>query len=212
MDVPKEHLNCGDGLIFSLHDPRKCMPFKEAVDRYYNSCGPLFGQGEYTPPQPVGNYPGKLIGPSPAFGFTAQVAEVDVDLETGRVQVVGYCEAGDCGQPINPMSVEGQVEGGISMGLGQALYEEMVVDNDGKLINPNLHDYKIPTAMDMPDLNTHIVESYDPNSAFGNKETGEGPTCAVIPALLNAIYDAIGVRFTEVPVTPEKVLRAMGKI
>jgi 4-hydroxybenzoyl-CoA reductase subunit alpha len=212
MGVRAEHLECGEGHVFSIYDPRKRMPFKEAVDRYYNSCGPLFGQGEYTPPQPVGNYPGKLIGPSPAFGFTAQVAEVDVDLETGRVQVVGYCEAGDCGQPINPMSVEGQVEGGISMGLGQALYEEMVMDNEGKLINPNLHDYKIPTAMDMPDLHTHIVESYDPNSAFGNKETGEGPTCAVIPALLNAIYDAIGVRFTDVPVTPEKVLRAMGKI
>jgi 4-hydroxybenzoyl-CoA reductase subunit alpha len=188
------------------------MPFYEAVGRYLNSCGPLFGTGEYTPPQPVGDYPGKLIGPSPAFGFTAQVAEVDVDLETGQVKVTRYYESGDCGQPINPMSVEGQVEGGISMGLGQAFYEEMVMDREGWMVNPNFHDYKLPTALDMPDLDTEIVDSYDPNSAFGCKETGEGPTCAVVPAVLNAIYDAIGVRFTEVPVTPEKVLRALGKI
>ena len=98
------------------------------------------------------------------------------------------------------------------MGIGQALYEEMVMDDRGVMANPNFHDYKIPTAMDMPELHSQIVDSYDPNSAFGNKETGEGPTCAVVPAILNAIYDAIGVRFTEVPVTPEKVLRALGKI
>ena len=124
----------------------------------------------------------------------------------------GYWEAGDCGKAINPMSVEGQVEGGISMGLGQALYEEMRVDTNGKLVNPNFHDYKLPTIMDMPEINQKIVESYDPGSAFGSKEVGEGPTGPVIPAILNALFDAIGVRFTEVPVTPEKVLHALGKI
>lgn len=212
LGVRPEHLECKDGKICSIYDPRVKVNFYEAVGKYQNSWGALFGVGEYTPPQPVGNYQGKLIGPSPAFGFTAQVAEVEVDLETGKINIVKYYEAGDCGQPINPMAVEGQVQGGISMGIGQALYEEMVVGEDGKIVNCNFHDYKIPTVMDMPELDTLTVESYDPNSAFGNKETGEGPTCPVMPAILNAIYDAIGVRFTEVPVTPEKVLRALGKI
>ncbi|MEM3112296.1 MAG: xanthine dehydrogenase family protein molybdopterin-binding subunit [Candidatus Anstonellales archaeon] len=212
LGVRPEHLECRDGQIFSIYDPRKKIGFYEAVAKYQNSWGTLFGVGEYTPPQPQGNYPGKLIGPSPAFGFTAQVAEVEVDLETGKIKILNYYEAGDCGQPINPMSVEGQVHGGISMGIGQALYEEMVVGEDGRIVNSNFHDYKIPTSMDMPEIITESVESYDPNAPFGNKETGEGPTCAVIPAILNAIYDAIGIRIKEVPVTPEKILRALGKI
>ena len=210
--VREEHLELGEGMVFSTYDPKKRITFAQAVAGHLNSVGPLFGTGEYTPPQPKGKYPGGLIGPSPAFGFTAQVAEVEVDQETGRIRIVKYYEAGDCGQAINPMSVEGQVEGGISMGIGQALYEEMSVDETGRLNNPNFHDYKLPTAMDMPEIDSNIVDSYDPESAFGNKETGEGPTCPVVPAILNAIHDAIGVRFTELPVTPEKVLRALGKL
>ncbi len=206
--VPADHLEC-NGQVCSIYDSRKTIPFIEAVRKYQETHGTLYGEGSYTPPQPIGNYPGKLIGPSPAFGFSAQVAEVDVDIETGKVRVINFWEAGDCGQAINPMSVHGQVEGAISMGLGQALFEEMVVNENGEMLNPNLHDYKIPTIMDMPEIHSEIVDSYDPDSAFGNKEVGEGPTCAVIPAILNAINDAIGIRFTEVPVTPEKVLAAL---
>lgn len=208
----KEHLDCADGDIFSIYDPGRKVPFKKAVYQYLSTVGPLFGTGEYTPPQPKGDYDGKLIGPSPAFGFTAQAAEVEVDTETGQIRIVGYWEAGDCGKAINPMSVEGQVEGAISMGLGAAFFEEMVVDARGRMLNPNFHDYKMPTALDMPTLDLHIVDSYDPTSAFGNKEVGEGPVGPVIPAILNAVYDAIGVRFTEVPLKPEKVLWALGKI
>jgi 4-hydroxybenzoyl-CoA reductase subunit alpha len=208
----KEHLDYADGQIYSIYEPQRRVPFAKAVYQYLSSVGPLFGQGEYTPPQPKGNYDGKLIGPSPAFGFTAQVAEVEVDPDTGKIRIVGYWEAGDCGQPINPQAVEGQVEGAISMGLGAALFEEMVVDGEGRMLNPNFHDYKMPTALDMPVLDTEIVDSYDPHSAFGNKEVGEGPVGPVIPAILNAVYDAIGIRFTEVPLKPEKVLWALGKI
>jgi 4-hydroxybenzoyl-CoA reductase subunit alpha len=212
MGVPEEHLECRGRRIYSIYNPKKEIGFFDGVEKYYNSAGPLFGTGSYTPPQPVGNYPGKLIGPSPAFGFTAQAIEVKVDLETGKIHLVDYWEAGDCGKAINPMSVEGQVQGGISMGLGQALYEEMLLDENGKLINANFHDYKMPTFMDMPDIKGVIVESYDPTSAFGSKEVGEGPTGPVIPAILNALYDAISVRFTECPITPEKILKALGKI
>jgi 4-hydroxybenzoyl-CoA reductase subunit alpha len=208
----KDHLDCASNEIYSIYEPSKKVPFKKAVYQYLSTNGALTGTGEYTPPQPKGDYDGKLIGPSPAFGFTAQAAEVEVDLETGRITVVGYWEAGDCGHPINPMAVEGQVEGAISMGLGAAFFEEMVMDAKGRMLNPNFHDYKMPTALDMPDLDLKIVDSYDPTSAFGNKEVGEGPVGPVIPAILNAVYDAIGIRFTEVPLKPEKVLWALGKI
>ncbi len=202
-------IQCETGKVCLIDDEEKELPFFEAVRLYQEKCGTLYGEGSYTPPQPVGDYPGKLVGPSPAFGFTAQVAEVDVDLETGKVKVTDYYEAGDCGQPINPMSVHGQVEGAISMGLGQALYEEMIIGDNGEMQNSTFHGYKMPTTMDMPKIHGEIVDSYDPGSSFGNKEVGEGPTCAVIPAILNAIYDAIDIRFTEVPVTPEKVLWAL---
>lgn len=212
MGVREFHLECKGGEIRSIYNPKKKIPFKDAVERYIGSVGPLHGTGEYTPPQPAGDYQGKLIGPSPAFGFTAQVAEVEVNTDTGHVNIVKYYEAGDCGKAINPMSVEGQVEGAISMGLGAALFEEMQVDEKGVMLNPNLHDYRIPTFMDMPEIDSEIVDSYDPTSSFGNKEVGEGPVGPVIPAVLNAIHDAIGVRFTSVPITPEKILRALGKI
>ena len=125
------------------------------------------------------------------------------------MKILKYYEATDCGKAINPASVEGQVVGGISMGLGQALMEEIVVDRQGRVLNPNFHDYKIPTSMDMPDMDSEIVDSYDPSSAYGGKEVGEAPTGPVCAVLLNAVYDAIGIRFTEPPLTPEKVFRAM---
>ena len=212
LGVRAAHLDLKAGHVFNIYKPSQKIPLRDAVMRYQNSIGTLFGTGEYTPPQPKATYPGNLIGPSPAFGFTAHVVEVDIDLETGKIRIPRYWEAGDCGQAINPMSVRGQVAGAISMGLGQALYEEMVYDREGRLLNANFRDYRIPTAADMPVLDLESVESYDPAAPFGNKETGECPTTAVIPAVLNAIHDAIGVRITEVPVTPEKILKALGKI
>ncbi|MFC1671228.1 xanthine dehydrogenase family protein molybdopterin-binding subunit [Spirochaetota bacterium] len=209
LETQADKVSCELGKVCSIEGSKKEIPFIEAIRTYQEKHGTLYGEGSYTPPQPIGDYPGKLIGPSPAFGFTAQIAEVEVDLETGKITIPNYYEAGDCGQPINPMSVHGQVEGAISMGLGQALYEEMIVAENGEMMNTSFHGYRIPTTMDMPPIHSEIVESYDPGSSFGNKEVGEGPTCAVIPAILNAIYDAIGIRFTEVPVTPEKVLFAL---
>ncbi|MCU0661149.1 MAG: xanthine dehydrogenase family protein molybdopterin-binding subunit [Myxococcota bacterium] len=212
LDVNPEQLECAGGFIYATYSPKKRIAFREAVHQYLSTVGPLFGTGSYTPPQPSGDYQGKLIGPTPAFGFTAQVAEIEVDVETGKLKIIKYWEAGDCGKAINPMSVEGQVEGGISMGLGQALFEEMKMSKEGKMENPNFHDYRIPTTMDMPEIDATIVESFDPTAPFGNKEVGEGPVGPVIPAILNAIYDAVGVRITEVPVTPERILRALGKL
>jgi CO/xanthine dehydrogenase Mo-binding subunit len=212
LGVQAEQLISREGKIFSAFEPEKAIDFWEAVDKTISAYGPLTANGHFTPPRrsAKGKVQGGNIGHSPTFGFTAQVAEVEVDIETGEIKVLKVTEAGDCGQAINPLNVEGQVEGSIVMGLGQALYEEMVIKED-RIINPNLHEYRIPTMMDIPEMDTEIVDSYDPDSPFGAKESGEGPIQPVIPAILNAIYDAIGVRFTELPVTPEKVLAALKK-
>ncbi len=204
-----EQLAVGDGQIFSVFEEDKRMDFWEAVEKYIDAHGPLTATGDFTPPRRTGKFKGANVGHSPTYGFTAQVAEVEVDTETGEIRVVHHYEAGDCGQAINPVSVEGQVEGSIVMGMGQALFEEVRLAEDGRLLNPNFHDYKVPTMADLPRIETNIVDSYDPDSPFGAKEAGEGPIQPVIPAILNAIYDAIGVRFTEMPVTPEKVLAAL---
>ncbi|WMJ78714.1 MULTISPECIES: xanthine dehydrogenase family protein molybdopterin-binding subunit [unclassified Sedimentibacter] len=205
-----------DGYFYSIYERHgrhgkkgKEVAWAEVVDVYMQSNGPLSCSGQFTPPRRKGIQQGGNIGHSPTFGFSAQVAEVDVDLDTGKINVVKITEAGDCGQPINPMSVEGQVHGSIQMGLGQALYEEMQIAPDGRFLNPSLHDYKMPTIRDMPKVDANIVEAYDPSAPYGGKESGEGPIQPTIPAIFSAVYDAIGVRFTEMPLTPEKVLNAI---
>jgi 4-hydroxybenzoyl-CoA reductase subunit alpha len=210
LGVQGEHLVGREGTLFSKFEPQKSMDFWEAVDRYHAAYGPLTATGSFTPPRrsAKGSVQGGNIGHSPTYGFTAHVAEVEVDTETGEVRLVKMTEAGDCGQPINPIGVEGQVEGSIVMGMGQAFFEEMVVKGD-RVVNTNLHEYRIPTMMDLPVIDTETVDSYDPDSPYGAKECGEGPIQAVIPAILNAVYDAIGVRFNELPLTPEKVLAAL---
>ena len=210
LGIQGEQLVARDGKIFSQYEEHKSLDFWEVVKKYIAAYGPLTASGHYTPPRrsAKGKVQGGKIGHSPTYGFTAQVAEVEVDTETGEVRLLKMTEAGDCGQAINPMSVEGQVEGSIVMGMGQALFEEMVFKGD-TLVNPNLHEYRIPTMMDMPEIDSEIVDSYDPDSPYGAKECGEGPIQPVIPAILNAIYDAIGVRFTELPVTPEKIIAAL---
>ena len=213
LGVSAEHLDCRDGFMLSLHEPKQRMDFKTALARYVEARGSLVGVGHFAPPRKTAHkQPGGMSGPSPSYAFCAHTAQVEVDLETGRIRVIDYWAADDCGQPINPMSVEGQVQGAVMMGLGQALYEQMLLDADGRLLNPDLHDYKMATALDMPRIHSVHIDSYDPDAPFGAKESGEGPINPVVPAVLNAIYDAIGVRFRELPVTPEQVLRALGRI
>lgn len=205
-----------NGRFYSHYEPKKTIEWEKVVDVYTNSVGTLTGIGHFSPPRLKGidlsrgvRVQGANIGHSPTFGFSCQIWEVDVDLETGKIRVEKVTEAGDCGQAVNPMSVDGQVDGSIMFAMGQALYEEMKLDAEGKMINPSLHDYKVPTAMELPELDTTIVDSYDPTAPFGVKESGEGPVQPTIPAITNAIYDAIGIRFTELPITPEKVLKAL---
>jgi CO/xanthine dehydrogenase Mo-binding subunit len=147
-----------------------------------------------------------------APGFTAQAAEVEVDTETGEITLLGFAIAQDAGFAINPLSVAGQMEGGASQGLGIALSEEMLYDEQGRLVNGNLLDYRMPTTRDLPPIESIIVEVPSEEGPYGARIVGEPSIVAGAAAVANAVADAIGVRVTEAPITPERVLRALGKI
>jgi len=187
------------------------LSFREAARIAYLARGTIVGTGKYRPPQLGGKFKGAAVGTSPAYGCSAQIAEVSVDLETGHITVENITDAHDCGRAINRMSVEGQMEGSVFMGLGEALYEEVKFDRRGNVINGDLAEYKMPTALDMPPVKTIIVESDEPNGPFGAKEVGEGAIMPTIPAILNAVYDATGIRFDELPLTCERVFTALQK-
>ncbi len=190
--------------------PKEHMSFEEAVVSAIDFHGALTGTGSYAPPVEArgGKHKGGGVGPSPAYSYSAQVAEVSVDEETGQVTVHKIWAAHDCGRALNPVAVEGQVIGSVWMGLGQALEEEMIW-KDGLLMNPGLLEYRSPSAEESPDIECIIVESVDPEGPFGAKEAGEGSLAATIPAISNAIYDAVGVRLREAPFTPERILAAL---
>jgi 4-hydroxybenzoyl-CoA reductase subunit alpha len=190
--------------------PKDSMSFEEAVVSAIDFTGALTGTGSYAPPKDArgGAFKGAGVGPSPAYSYSAQVAEVTVDEETGEVTVHKVWAAHDCGRALNPVSVEGQVIGSVWMGLGQAMQEEMIW-KDGLLMNPGMLEYKSPSATESPEIEAIIVESVDPEGPFGAKEASEGSLAATIPAIANAIYDAVGVRLREAPFTPERVLAAI---
>jgi 4-hydroxybenzoyl-CoA reductase subunit alpha len=190
--------------------PKDSMSFEEAVVAAIDFHGTLTGTGSYAPPQEArgGKHKGAGVGPSPAYSYSAQVAEVSVDEETGEVIVHKVWAAHDCGRALNPVSVEGQIIGSVWMGMGQALTEEMVW-KDGMLMNPGLLEYRSPSSVESPEVEPIIVESVDPEGPLGAKECSEGSLAATIPAIANAIYDAVGVRLHESPFTPERVLAAL---
>lgn len=187
----------------------EALSFKEAARIAYLERGTIVGTGKYKPGELGGKFKGAAVGTSPAYGPSAQVVEVSVDPGTGKVRVERMTDAHDCGFAINVTSVEGQMQGSLSMGLGEALMEEVKFDDKGRILNANLGEYKIPTALDMPNVEAIIVESNEPNGPFGAKEVGEGAIMPTIPAILNAVYDAVGVRIHELPLTPERVYTAI---
>ncbi len=186
------------------------MTFEEAVVAAIDFHGALTGTGSYAPPPDArgGKHKGGGVGPSPAYSYSAQVAEVSVDEETGEVTVHKVWAAHDCGRALNPVAVEGQIIGSVWMGMGQALTEEMIW-KDGMLMNAGLLEYRSPSSVESPEVEPIIVESIDPEGPFGAKECSEGSLAATIPAIANAIYDAVGIRLHECPFTPERVLAAL---
>ncbi|MFQ6615731.1 MAG: molybdopterin cofactor-binding domain-containing protein [Fidelibacterota bacterium] len=210
MDVPAERLEIRDDRVFEKGHPGNGLAWHEVAARCFALNGPVVGRGHYSPPKDLGgSFKGATVGTSPAYSFTACVCEVEVDLDTGEIKVVKFTDAHDVGTPINPLGVEGQAEGAIAMMLGETLLEGVIFDKKGQILNPNLHDYLLPTAGDIPHIESSTVPSYEPRGPFGAKEVGEGATLPVIGAIANAVYDAIGVRIRELPITPEKVLEAL---
>ncbi|HEX6133784.1 MAG TPA: molybdopterin cofactor-binding domain-containing protein [Longimicrobiales bacterium] len=214
-DTVPAQVGLAGGWAFDLADTARRMPISEAFNIAEAKHGTLAAVGHYDTPKDVhGEYRGGTIGASPAYSFTAHVAEVDVDVETGVVAVQKIWIAHDCGRALNPVLVEGQMEGSAYMGFGEALMEEQIFkDADsgraGLHNAPSLLDYRIPTSMDTPALESLIIESLDPEGPYGAKEAGEGPLHPSIPAIANAIYDAVGVRMNAMPFSPPNVWRAL---
>jgi len=208
------------GRVFAADSPGPGMTFVEAVHAAEAQLGTLSAVGSYAPPKPPGKYKGAGVGPSPAYSFTACVVETEVDERTGWIHVPKIWIAHDIGRALNPVLARGQVIGGVYMGLGEALMEAQSFRRlpeklSGALVHraPSMLDYKSLTALDMPEVEVALIEQEegmsDPNCPYGAKEVGQGPLLPVMPALANAIYDAVGVRIDEIPITPDKVLSAL---
>ncbi len=210
-DSPIEKLVIGDRRIFRKDDPAVGVSYLEALHKAQEERGALVSSGAYRTP-PMGRaHKGAAAGLAPAYSFSAYVAEVKVDVETGQTKVEKVWAAHDCGKALNPLAVKGQIIGSCHMGMGQVLSEEMRYGRNGNLMNTDLLDYKIPSIHEMPHVTPIIVESNDPEGPFGAKEAGEGPLLPILPAVCNAVYDAIGVRSNELPITPDRLYKNIEK-
>jgi xanthine dehydrogenase molybdenum-binding subunit len=197
LNTSTEELDIDDNVIYSTSNPEIKIGFGDAAMKAHEQGQQFIGIGS--------------IIPQNAPPYLAQFAEVEVDLETGKVKVVKLVGANDVGKAINPMVVEGQLEGGLAMGIGYALSEEIKYDSKGRQLNTSFEKYVLPTAMDITELQAIIVEANDPSGPFGAKGVGETGLVATAPAIANAVYDAIGIRFFEIPLTEERVYRAIKK-
>ncbi|MEQ1892621.1 MAG: molybdopterin cofactor-binding domain-containing protein, partial [Planctomycetota bacterium] len=207
--VPAERITLGLGTAHDRNEPGRTMPLREVIRLAEAKFDTLGATGSYNTPELGGKYRGGTIGASPAYSFTAHVVEVECDEETGRITVTNCWVAHDCGRALNPMLVAGQIEGSAYMGIAEALMEDHDVNRFGLHRGPSLLDYRIPTSVDTPELHALIVESLDPEGPYGAKEAGEGPLHPSIPAISNAVFDALGIRLRELPFTPAKVLAAL---
>jgi 4-hydroxybenzoyl-CoA reductase subunit alpha len=217
LNTAPDRVAFSQGRVFAADQSGPGMTFVEAVQAAEAQLGTLSAVGSYSPPKAPGRYKGAGVGPSPAYSFTACVVEAEVDERTGWIHVPKIWIAHDIGRALNPTLARGQVIGGVYMGLGEALMEEQSFRRlpeklSGALVHraPSMLDYKSLTSLDMPDVEVALIEQGDdPNCPYGAKEVGQGPLLPVMPALANAVYDAVGVRIDEIPITPDKVLRAL---
>ena len=216
LGVPAERLVFSERRVFDTEDANRGVTFQEAVILAEAEFGTLGTTGSYTPPRSPARYKGGGVGPSPTYSYTACVVEVDVDPVTGWIHVPKVWIAHDIGRALNPVLARGQVEGSVYMGLGEALMEEQTFRRlpprlSHALVHkfPSILEYKSPTSLDMPTIDTELIENPDPRGPFGAKEVGQGPLLPIMPAVANAVYDAVGVRIDETPITPEKILKAL---
>ncbi len=209
LEESEENLIFKEGKIISKNNPEKFVSLKDAIKKAEEKFGALSFSGSYKPAPILGKYKGAGVGPSPAYSFTACVVQVKVDTESGFIKPIKVWIAHDIGKCINRKNVEGQIEGSVYMALGEALMEKSDYTKEGFLKNPSFLDYKTLSMKDMPEIDVYVIETYEEKGPFGAKEVGQGPLLPVIPALCNAVYDAIGIRFDEIPITPDKVLEAI---
>jgi 4-hydroxybenzoyl-CoA reductase alpha subunit len=205
-------LKLKDKKVYVKGSPETGILVKRLIIKAYRKGEPVFGSGHFRPDLNYqwdwtrkGRQEGQVTG---AYTYGTAVAEVEVDLYTGEVKVFKVTGAHDCGFAINPMGVEGQMEGSVGFCLGQSLSETLMMDK-GQMMNANFIDYRIPVASDMPEIDSIIVESNDPNGPYGAKEASEALNAAIIPAIANAIANATGVRPKSLPITPNKMLRLL---
>ena len=216
LGVRASSLVFADARVFPSHDPSAGVSFAKAVCIAEERHGTIGTTGSYRPPSPSARFKGGGVGPSPTYSYTAAVATVDVDPDTGFITVPKVWISHDIGRALNPILARGQLVGGVYMAVGEALMESQIA-RDGRprgegrylLRNPSMLDYKSLTHMDMPEVFTDLVEEPCPEGPYGAKEIGQGPLTPVIPAIANAIYDAVGVRMREVPIAPDKLLAAI---
>jgi len=208
LGVAPEALVFRERRVGVAEDWDKAVPFAQAVELGEAMHGVLAFPGSYAPPKRAGKFKGGGVGPSPCYSYSACVVELTVDEDTGWIELDEVWIAHDIGRALNPLLVEGQVEGSIYMGIGEALMEGQVF-RKGLHKHPSLLEYKSPTTLETPEIHTFLVETDDPEGPFGAKEAGQGPLLPVIPAIANAIYDAVGVRMDQVPITPDMVLRGL---
>jgi len=218
LEIPKGRIRFANKRVFDSAAPEKGVAFAEAVCLAEARFGTIGTVGSYTPPKSPALYKGGGVGPSPTYSYSAAVVEVEVNSATGWVTVPRVWIAHDIGRALNPTLVRGQVEGGVYMGLGEALMEEQKFRRLPKRLShalvhkfPSILEYKSPTSLDMPEVVTELIEEPDPRGPFGAKEVGQGPLLPIMPAVANAVYDAVGVRIDEVPITPEKILKALAE-
>ncbi len=216
LGVPKDRLVFAGRRVFDAEEPERGTSFRDAVAAAEAMFGTLGTTGSYTPPKAPGRYRGSGVGPSPTYSYTAAVVEVQVDPATGWITVPRVWIAHDIGRAVNPVLAEGQVIGSVYMGLGEALMEEQAFRRLPARLSPALvHKFpsmletKSLTSLDMPQVFVSLVEDPDPEGPFGAKEVGQGPLLPIAPAVANAVYDAVGVRVDEVPITPDKILAAL---
>ena len=210
LDCDESQVEAGGAKMFVAGDPSRAVAWEEVARKYFNDNGPLVGTGAYKPPDGLGgDYKGSTVGTSPAYSFGSAVCEVSVDMETGKVTLDKFTDYHDCGTPINPMAVHGQVEGAVVMGASETVLEDVQFDKKGMLLNPNLHGYLTMTIKDAPEIFSGLVDSYEPRGPFGAKEIGEGSTLPVLGAVAHAIANATGVWVKDLPITPEKILKAL---
>lgn len=216
LEIPSSRVSFAERRVFDCEDPARGLSWLEAVELAESKHGTLGTTGSYSPPPGIAKYRGGGVGPTPTYSFSAAVVEVEVDASTGWLEVTKVWISHDIGRALNPPLARGQIIGSVYMGLGEALMEEQAFRRLPQHLSPALV-HKVPSmletksisALEMPPVEVYLIEQPDPRGPFGAKEVGQGPLLPIAPALANAVFDAVGVRIDEVPIGPEKILKAL---